>query len=266
MLSTLASQKRTYFVLTFYFLIFIWFGLINSASLRESDLNYAFGVIYAFIALFGGISGLLIARKWGGIKSAVGRGISFFSLGLLGQFFGQVVWSYFNIVAKVEVPYPSVADIGFFSIIPFYSLGMLSFAKAAGAKFSLKRLDGKIYALAFPLIIVAIVYFVFIRDLVVDFSDPIKTFFDFGYPLGESIALSIAIVTYFLARGVLGGHMRSRIAYLAFALTFQFITEFTFIYRAANESYYNAGPVDLMYATSFVLMSLGLLSFRDIET
>lgn len=266
MFSTITSQKIAYLLVCFYILIFLWFVIINALGLRESLQNYAFGVTYAFIALVGGVSGLKISRKWGGFLSEVGRGIGFFSLGLIGLFFGQAVWSYFNIVAQVEVPYPSLADIGFFSIIPFYSLGMLAFAKAAGAQFSLRRLDGKIYALLLPAAMVSAVYFIFIQGLVFDFSNPVKTFFDFGYPLGEAIAISIGLVTYILARGILGGHMRSRIAFLSFAIVFHFITEFTFIYKAGAGTYYNAGPVDLMYATSFVIMSIGLLSFKEIET
>lgn len=265
MFKTIFSSKLSYFLLFFYVLIVIWWVKIALTGVKEADENYYFGFVYALIALIGGINGLIVARKWGFFKSLVGRGLVFFSLGLLGQWFGQMVWSYYNIVARVEIPYPSIADIGYFSIIPLFALGTYSFAKAAGAKFTLYTIKGKLIIVIIPLVMVALSYFLFLRNLSPDLSDPLRTFLDFGYPLGEAVTISIALVTFELSRGILGGKMRSRILYLIFALFIQYVTDYTFLYRVAAETYFNAGPVDLMYATSFTIMSLSLISFKNYE-
>ena len=78
---------------------------------------------------------------------------------------------------------------------------------------------------------------------------------------GDSIAISIGILTYSLSRGILGGVMRSRILYLVWALVAQYITDYTFLYQAGTETYYNAGIVDLMYTISLTIMALGVISF-----
>lgn len=265
MVKTIITSKVFFLVAGIYIILLLWWLKIFFSGVVNTDEGHIFGAVYAIIAIIGGANGLYVSRKWGGWNSTIGRGIIFFSLGLIGEWFGQTTWAYFNIIAKQEVPYPSIADIGFFSIIPLYSLGMLSFAKAAGAKFSIQTVKGKLLILFVPLVMVVFSYFFFLKNVTPDFSDLLRTFLDFGYPLGEAIPICIALITFELSRGILGGKMRNRILYLIFALIFQFITEYTFIYTAATGTYYNAGPVDLMYMTSFAIMSIGLVSLKNYD-
>lgn len=265
MLSTIFKSKLTYIVLAIYLILLIWWVKIFLSGVKSSDENYLFGFAYSFLALIGGLNGLLVSKVWGGYKSLVGKGIIFISLGLLGEWFGQTVWTYFNVAQRVEVPYPSIADIGYFSIIPFYALGMFFFAKAAGAKFSLKTIRGKLILIIIPIVMGTVSYLLFLKNLSPSLSDPIRTFLDFGYPFGEAITISIALVTFGLSRGILGGRMRNKILYLIFAFIVQYITDYTFLYKAAAGIYYNAGFVDLMYATSFAVMTIGLISLKSHE-
>lgn len=265
MLSSIFKSKLSYVILVFYGILFLWWLKIFTTGIKEVDENYLFGFAYALIALIGGINGLFVSKKWGGSKSFIGRGIIFLSLGLLGLWFGQTAWTYYNIIARVEVPYPSLADIGYFSIIPLYAIGMLSFAKAAVTKSSLRTIKGKLVVIIIPLVMVAISYFLFLRNLTPDFTSPIRTFLDFGYPFGEAITISIALLTFELSRGVLGGKMKSKILYLIFALIVQYVTDYTFLYQATEGTYYNGGIVDLMYMTSFAIMAIGLISFKSYD-
>lgn len=259
------KSKLTYFLLAFYLIIFIWWVKIFLSGVKVSDENYLFGLVYALIALVGGVNGLLVSRIWGGYKSLVGRGIIYLSLGLLSYCFGQIVWSYYNLVLKVEVPYPSIADIGYFSAIPLYILGMYTFAKASGAKITFNKLKGKLIALIIPMSMLIISYFLFLQYISPDFSNPIKTFLDFGTPIGYAIVISMALTAYFLTKSVLGGNMKNRILFIISALIVQNITDNTFLYQAGAEIYYNAGINDLMFATAFTIMSLGLILFKSYE-
>jgi len=265
MFAVISRNKLTYGILLFYVILLFWWAKIFFTGVKETDENYLFGLLYPLIALTGAVAGFISSKKWGGFRSLIGRGIIFFSLGLLGEWFGQTIWSYYNLVARIPVPYPSIADIGYFSIIPFYGYGMYCFAKASGIKFSLKSIGGKISVILIPIIMVAISYFLFLRNLSPDFTDPLKTFLDFGYPGGEAITISIALLTYILSRNILGGKMRSRILYIIFALVVQYVTDYLFLYQASAGTYYNAGVVDLMYMASFTIMAIGLLSFKEVE-
>ena len=235
---------------------------INISGLREGDMNNLYGALYPIIALFGGLYGLfVVSKKWGGLKSRVGKGTFFLSLGLLAEVFGQWSWSYFTIIQQIEVPYPSIADIGYFAIVPFYGYAIYNFAIASGVKINLRNFQGKLQAILIPILMILIAYFLFLKDVQIDTSNLLRTFLDFGYPGFEAIAVSMGLLTYSLSRKVLGGVMRPRVLYLVFALVAQYITDYTFLYRAGIETYYNAGPVDLMYTTSFMIMFLGIMLF-----
>ena len=64
-----------------------YFGATNSL------LNNLYGVLFlGFIPVLGGINGLFIAKRWGFLKSAVGRAVVFLSLGLIAL--GLVTYIY----------------------------------------------------------------------------------------------------------------------------------------------------------------------------
>lgn len=264
-LKILLKSKLAHTLLIFYLLIFIWWVKISISGVKISNENYLFGLVYAFIALIGGVNGLLVSKRWGGYRSMVGKGIIFLSIGLLSYWFGQVAWSYYNLVLKVELPYPSTADIGYFSAILFYIVGMYTFARVSGAKLTLNKLKGKLISFIVPASMLAISYFLFLQHIGPDFSNPIKTFLDFGTPVGYAIVVSMALTAYFLTKGILGGKMKNRVLYIIFALIVQNITDNTFLYQAGAGTYYNAGINDLMFATSFTIMSLGLIMFKSYD-
>lgn len=252
-------------IIVFLGLLLWWIRISRFGDVVGTE-NYLFNLSYFFFNLVGGIGGLFIAhKKWGGFQSYLGRSLSFLSLGLLGQGFGLLIWTYYNLVLKVEVPYPSLADIGYFSLIPFYGIAMYNFIHASGAKFVVRTLKGKVMVSLLPILFLAGSYYFFVKDVGIDTENLIKTFLDFGYPLGEAITVSMGVVTYLLSREILGGQMKKRIFFVLFALTFQFITEFTFLYTSGTGTYFNASFVDLMYATSYFLMTLGILSYATVD-
>lgn len=264
MIKTILSSKVTYLILFLYAITVAWWVYINTQSLQNTTLSYWFNWFYGIIALIGAIYGLYTSLKvWGGFSSVMGKALIFLALGLLGQWFGLQVWTYYNVIARLEVPYPSLADIGYFALIPCYAIAAYLIAYASGAKFSLKTPIGKILAASIPIAALLTAYFLFIRNVGFDFSDPLRLFLDIGYPLGEIIPVSIALFTISLATGLLGGSMKSRIVFLTIAFSFQFITEYIFLYKAGLGIYNNGGFSDLMYATSYTIMSLVLISFIE---
>lgn len=265
MLQNLLKSKFTYWIFILYLVVLVWWIILQSQSSNASQ-SYLFNWFYGLIALSGAIYGIYIANKnWGGWSSVIGRGLIFLPLGLLGQWFGLQVWTYYNMIAQVEVPYPSIADLGYFALIPAYTLGAWMFVQASGGKFSLRTSGGKIQALFIPLVALVISSALFLRNIGFDTSNPVKLFLDFGYPLGEIIPVSIALFTLTLSRNLLGGSMKNKILYLVGAFFFQFLTEYAFLYTAGNGTYINGGWNDMMYATSYTIMSLGLIMFRNYD-
>lgn len=260
-LSTVKERKLALFSIVFFGVLTIWWISISVRGLKEGNENNIFTVTYWWVSIWGGIAGLFIARKWGGSKSVLGRAFYAFSIGLLGQAFGQIVYSYYIYVRGVEVPYPSLGDIGYFSTGMFYVYGLIQLGKATGANMSFKTYRGRIIALVIPIFFLALSYFLFLRGSgnVVDFHRPIKTIIDFGFPLVDAIFLSFAIVAYLNSRKFLGGIMRSPILFLLLALVVEAIADFTFVYQVSREQWYVGGTNDFMYLISYTLMALALM-------
>lgn len=223
--------------------------------------NQWFGVAYGSVALLGAIAGLTISKKWGGAKSSIGRAILMFSLGLFAQEFGQVAYWVYVFILKTDVPYPSVGDIGFFGSIPLYIYGASLLGRASGVSLSMKNVLNKIQAFIIPLILLTVSYMMFLRGYEFDWSHPLTVFLDFGYPFGQAIYISIALLAFLFSLKLLGGVMRSKILLVLFALFTQYVADFTFLYQTHNETWHAGGINDYMYLFAYLIMAFGIMNF-----
>lgn len=263
MLKRILQSKFSYWLLFLYGIVLVWWIKLQVKG-AGTEAAYLFNWFYGLIAISGAIYGIRVAlRKWGGWKSIIGKGLMLLAIGLLAQWLGLQVWTYYNVIARVEVPYPSLADVGYFSLIPAYTIAAWMFAHASGAKFSLKTSSGKLNAIIIPVITLSIAYFLFLKDIGFDLSNPVRLFLDVGYPLGEIIPVTVGLFTLTLSKKYLGGTMKKRVLFLVGAFFFQFLTEYAFLYTAGTETYVNGGWNDLMYATSYFIMSLGFVYFES---
>ena len=143
--------------------------------------------------------------------------------------------------------------------MPLYTYGVLLLAQASGVKIKLQSYGSKVQAIFIPIIMLVIGYMLFLQGYKFDWSNPIKIFLDFGYPLGQAIYVSIALLTYFLSKGMLGGVMKNRILFIVFALVIQFLSDYTFLYQSNRGLYQVGGINDYMYLVAYFLMTFALL-------
>lgn len=223
-----------------------------------------FASIYFVMAVWGGIWGIATSMKWGGLKSVMGKAIFMFSLGLFAQVFGELVYAYYSFYMHVKIPYPSLGDLGYFGSIPLYIYGTFLLAKASGTSIKLQSLGNKLQAIIIPLVMLTIGYVLFLRGYKVDWSDPMRVFLDFGYPLTQAIYVSLALLTYLLSKGVLGGIMKNRILFILFALFIQFLSDYNFLYQVSRGEWVTGGYGNMLYLSAYILMTLGLLQFRTV--
>lgn len=230
----------------------------------ESPQNYYFAATYGLITVWGGIWGLIASKRWGGISSIMGKAVIVLSLGLLAQEFGQLVFSYYNLFLSVEIPYPSIADIGFFGSVLLYIYGIYLLSRASGIKFHLRAKFNQILAIFIPAVALIFSYILFLKGYQFDFSNLLKIILDFGYPLGEAVYISIAILIYILARKQLGGFMRSRILFIIAAFIAQYVAEFNFLFQNSRGTWVNGGYGDYLYFISYLIMTLGLIGLNSV--
>ncbi|OGE30654.1 hypothetical protein A2631_03810 [Candidatus Daviesbacteria bacterium RIFCSPHIGHO2_01_FULL_44_29] len=250
--------------LVFFILISGWWAYLFISGTQDSNQLYAFAATYGLMCVIGGIAGFRAAKEWGGLSSVIGKAIIALSVGLFAQEFGQIVFSYFNIVTHVEIPYPSLADVGFFGSVVLYIIGIFFFSKAAGSKFSLKSVRNQLVALTIPVFMLIMSYLVFLKGYEFDWSNPLPILLDFGYPFGEAIYISIAILTYGLSRKLLGGVMRNRIMFIIVAFIAQYVAEANFLTQNLNGTWVNGGYGDYLYFISYFIMTIGLLRLNNV--
>ncbi len=246
-----------------FFFYVVWWVYLQVFVNKGSALYYIFSGSYGMLALYGAMCGVNASFNWGGLKTLLGRSIFMFSLGLFSQVFGQLVYSYYANIYYISVPYPSIGDIGFFGTIPFYAYGAILLAQSSGIKINIKSYKEKIMALVIPLTMLTIGYAVFLQDYQFNWNNPVKVFLDFGYPLGEAIYISIAVIIFIFSRNILDGIMRSKAFLILIALVTHFLADYLFLYDSNN--FYSGNYMDLVYLIAYFLMTWALLSLKSIS-
>jgi len=267
-------QKIFLSILGGLFLLYIsWFLWLYSTSTVDGVLNL-YSNTYGVIPLISGIYGLFVAQRWGGFKSAVGRAISFLSLGLITWGIGMVIWLYYNIILGVGVPYPSFADAAFILSWPLWAFGVINLSKATGATFQLRKSGGKIFLLIIPIAIAAISYYLLVNvarggAVLTDYDtelspllNNLKLFFDLAYPIGDIVILALSVLIYGLSFQYLGGRFKLPIILILLGFVVNYFADFTFSYTTTLETYYNGSLADVLFVTTMTLLGVGIALFN----
>lgn len=267
MIETIEEEWKAKIAVLIFAILTLWW-IINNFVIGNQNVAYDnffdFSEVYGYMAVLGGIWGIIIAHKWGGFGSIVGKALTMFSFGLFAQEFGQLAYAWYNDIYKVPGPYPSLGDVGFFGSIIFYMYGVTLLAQASGVKIRLQSFASKIQAILIPVLMLGTGYYLFLQGYTFDWSSPLKIFLDFGYPLGQAIYVSLAILTYLLSRGVLGGIMKSKILFILFALVIQFLCDYTFLYQSSKGIWHVGEINDYMYLVAYFVMALALIQFETV--
>src|ERR1035437_3968516 len=258
--SRVVFQDTAFRISCLLFVIFsLWWSYLHliGASL---DQFQSWNGLYQLTALFGGIAGLIVAKKWGGFKSVMGRAAFMFSFGLLFEVIAQSAGYYYAYMSTAgTVPYPSLSDVGAFGALIFYAVGVIFLAEASGAHVSLRSYKGKLIAVLLPVLFLSTSFAIFLSSYQFDWSKPLTTFLDIGYPLGEAFYLSMAILSYLLSRKLLGGVMRAPILFFIAALIAEYIADFLFLYDSHSGAYIPGGINDLLFVVSYSLMAISII-------
>ncbi len=220
----------------------------------------------ALIPIVGSFIGMTVARSWGGMKSKLGRAITFYSLGLLAWGCGVVGWLiYIYVLGVTEVPYPSPADFVYmFAQIMWYA-GSLTVAGVIGAQYGMRSGIAWVKVLLASIVAVALSYFLLItvaREGTLgahEFS--LKTFFDFYYPIATALSLTLVLVVYLLSRKYLGGIYKRSLLVLFAGFIFQFFGDFLYTYSNTRGNYFNGQWSDMLFTTAMLILTWGLLLY-----
>lgn len=245
-----------------YLFFFVWWLYIQQLGTQESSVNTWFAAAYSIVPILGAFGGFVTATSWSTVNRELKKAIMAFSFGLLSWGSGEIIWSIYNLFFKIEVPYPSLADVGFMMSLPLWSLGIVFLARGVGIKADVKNRLIKYLVFLLPVVVLIISYYLlFIVIRRADFgpeSGLIKLFFDISYPLWDIVLLVLITIINILAFGFIRDRFLKPFIIISLGLLFSFFADLGFSYQSSVGEFYNGGFVDLLFITTNFLVSLGI--------
>lgn len=259
------KKLKLYFILSSSALMVTWWALLFFTNTRGQYINYWWQVFMGITALLYALLGILTAAKWGWLKSGVGRGIFFISLGLMMWGLGQLGWSWYLFAdPSIEAVPSHIPDYIYFSALPLWFFGILELSKSTGARYGLKKTSGKILVLLLSIIMVILSWYFLVevaRGGMGYFNqgqDFITTFFDLGYSIGDAIMLTIVFAIFGLSWKILGGRFRVPIVTILSGFLLLYFADFSFSYFNGKGEYFNGNTTDLFFFLMAASLGLGL--------
>lgn len=262
-IDTTPSINTFQMFLTIYlvFLVVFWIGLISS-GLKTSNWNYIYSILFSLVPFIGGFVGFILSGPRRSFSN-IGKAVFFISLGLFSWGSGSMIWAGYNFFQNLSVPYPSLADLGYFPAYFFWITGIIYLSRATGAKFELKQKKSKFFLLVIPFIIITLSYYFLLflikRSYVID--NYVKIFFDLAYPSMDIVILTIAVIIFGLSVNFFGGKYKLSIFAILCGFTSMYFADFTFSYTTSLNIYFNGDFGDFIFTIALYLMTWGTLSF-----
>lgn len=259
-------SKQTKILGALYLLSTIWWLVMTVITRHQSSLaGNIYGTFTLFVVpLIGSIFGLQKAKQLGGLHTHTGRAVGATSLGLVFWSLGTFIWAIYVFGFNIEVPYPSLTDIGYAPSWLLWAYGAWQLLRATGAPLWPKSWSTKIILATIPLAVAAFSYYVVVEVIhggVFVSSDSLpKIFFDYYYPLGDIVVLSLMLVTFHLSRRYLGAQFEIVIFILLLGHLMNYITDLAFSYTTTYETYFNGHFVDLFFSTTMFFIAVGIMN------
>jgi diguanylate cyclase (GGDEF)-like protein/PAS domain S-box-containing protein len=170
---------------------------------------------------------------------------------------GEVVWCYYDLVRRVTVPFPSLADAGYLAAVPLFVAGLLSFPGVA------RRLASRLRGLLDSAMIAGSLLFVSWALVLGPTSrlhqgGLLKQALSLSYPAGDVVTVSLAVMV------AIGATRPDRVCLglLAAGIVAFAVADSSFTYFTALNSYGIGNAFDTGWVVGYLLIGLGALRGR----
>ncbi len=217
---------------------------------HTTDANYSINLLYSLFFFIGAITAFIKSSKIENNKN-LKKSALFFGIGNSFYGIGLLIWSYYNIVLKVDMPYPSWADASFLVFYPGIIAGIIFLIKAVGEKITRKMLlEGLIVFLIF----FGLLYqFIYQNSAGISFFDP-TNMLNFIYLMADSLLTAAALIVLRTEEGI---SKHPYILYFVFGFIMLATADTIFSYNSAVGTYWNGDISDLLFAVSGFLTAIG---------
>lgn len=200
------------------------------------------------------VAAVQCARQSRGVTGRLRQGWLLMGASSLAWGLGMVVWSSYESLGGRDVPFPSLADVGYLATVPLAVAALLIFPTAP------QRLAAQVRTVVDGLVIGAsllIVSWILALGPVVrgGGSGPLADVIGIAYPLGDVIMATI--VLFAIARSRLGSPLgRATLLLLCGGLLAAAVSDSGFSYLALQEAYNSGSRIDVGWFLGYVMVFL----------
>jgi diguanylate cyclase (GGDEF)-like protein/PAS domain S-box-containing protein len=170
---------------------------------------------------------------------------------------GQAIWTAYELTGR-EVPFPSLADLGYLLAVPLMVAGILSLPAVPRAERTRRLADGLIVGGS----LLAVAWVLVMSHVVATQDTPAATALALAYPAADTVL--IGVVISFIAQST--GAWRRPLVLIAAGLLGIGLADGAFAYMTATESFRSGSLVDVGWLAGFVLIALAGLEARHPRT
>ena len=222
------------------------------ATLPDGHALVVSDVGLAVVAALAALAYLRAARRW----SARYRPYARLMAAACGSWaVGQMIWSYLELLRDDDVPFPSLADVGYLGLVPFAVAALLTVPTPA-RRFSRARvaLDGLIIAAS-----VLVVAWTLVLDSVVrnPADSVLGQVIRLAYPVGDVVIVTLALALP--SRLVRKGSQSQAIGFTIAGLVGLWVADSGFAYLTATDQYMSGQLIDTGWFAGFLLLCVAAL-------
>jgi len=167
---------------------------------------------------------------------------------------GQCVWTWYEVVQNRDVPFPSLADVGYLGAVPFAVAGLLAFPTAS------ENVAGRLRAVIDGLMIAGSAlltsWVVVLEKVFKQGGDPLSHAISLAYPIGDVVI--VTLVLYVGLRRRTPATLNT-LRLLGLALVAMAFSDSGFTYLTATNLYSSGNLIDIGWFTGYVLLLLAAL-------
>ena len=216
-------------------------GLNDLAILLLSNLGQLASAALASVAC------ALAARRSAGRRRAAW---SWLAVGTGSWAAGQAVWSYYEVILGREVPFPSLADVGFLGFPVAAAVGLMILLGTQSHELAARGrdvLDGAIIAGS----LLVLSWVTALGTVVAEGGELLPLTLSLAYPAGDLILGTLVLLA--LARGAVGE--RRTLAVLALGLGGLAVADSAYVYLVSQGAYSSADLVSSGWVVGFLLVA-----------
>ncbi len=228
----------------------IWLAAgVGGATMSRTASNVSLG-----IAAFAAAACCLVKAR--GVSGRVRWAWSLIGGATLSWGLGQAVWTWYESILGHDVPFPSLADVGYLGMIPLTAAGLLMMPVNAQRLASRARsvLDGLMIASSLLLIS----WLLLLGPLIDAGADrPIALVISLAYPIGDVVV--VTIVLFMLAQVRQAHAAAAPLVLVGIGLVTFAVSDSGFAYLTLTNSYASGAVIDLGWFVGFLLIMLAAL-------